>query len=103
MANVELRTAEELAKPIYNYFIAYGVDPRETDVATIEKLMQAKNRSPDDGMYGKRLKKLFSDAREIMINDRAYDAGKQTYSVAGARAREAEAARRFKLKEAGNQ
>ncbi len=102
MAQVSpFRTPEELKNPEYNYFIAFKIDLSETDKGKIDAKIKTVTGSPKGDILTRRLIELKTDAIEIMCNDSVYDASLGRYLPAhGGRAKEAAAAKDYKLKEA---
>lgn len=97
---VEIRSQIELSSASFNYFIALKLSASETNVKTIEKAISEIQGTSDDDVYGERLKKLVPDIIEVMVNDATYNNSSEQYEPkTGARKREAEAAKRFKLEE----
>ena len=99
MTNV--RTQTELSSANFNYFIVLKLGADTTNIKTIENaITEGIRSSTDDGAYGERLKALIPDMTEVMVCDATYDPEKEAYTPnTGARKREAEAAKRFKLGE----
>ena len=98
MTNV--RTQTELSSANFNYFIVLKLGADTTNTKTIENAIAEIRSSTDDDAYGERLKALFTDMTEVMVNDATYDPERRIYVPnTGARKREAEAAKRFKLSE----
>lgn len=94
---------DELNNPDLNYFLAFGISLTETNISMIEDSI----RKYVSSIRGKatvvqlRLKELKYDAIEIMCNDATYDESSGKYIPnSGARKREADAAKAFKLEEA---
>ncbi len=101
MADMNLRTNDELLLQDYNYYIFFKIEPNETDVAKIEKtILQERNKWTQGLPIQRRYKELYSDVTNVMINDVGFDPAKNTYSVPGARAKELANAKRLKLGEA---
>ena len=95
------RTPEELGNPEYNYFIAFKIDPKETDKSKIETRIKTALSSTSGTIVGRRLNELKNDVLEVMCNDSVFNSASGTYAVGkGGRAKEAAAAKTFKLKEA---
>lgn len=95
------RTPEELGNPEYNYFIAFKIDPKETDKSKIEARIKTALSSTSGTIAGRRLNELKNDVLEVMCNDSVFNSASGTYAVGkGGRAKEAAAAKTFKLKEA---
>ncbi len=100
MADISFRTAEELNDPAFNYFLAYKIDPNETDKAKIEPIIKKAMSDTKGGLESRRLLELKTDIMEIMCNDSTYNAQTGTYKPnSGGRAQEAKAAKKLKLKE----
>ncbi len=98
MTNV--RTQTELNSANFNYFIALKLDVDETNINKITNAIAEIRSSTDDDAYDERLKALVPDMTEVMVCDATYDPEKEAYTPnTGARKREAEAAKRFKLGE----
>ena len=67
------RTPEELKNPEYNYYLAYGIDPAEKDGAKINAAMATKKNGFTQGTpMQRRLKDLYAEAAEIMVNNPAW-------------------------------
>ena len=95
------RTPEELGNPEYNYFIAFKIDPKETDKSKIETRIKTALSSTSGTIVGRRLNELRNDVLEVMCNDSVFNSTSGTYAAGkGGRAKEAAAAKTFKLKEA---
>lgn len=95
------RTPEELGNPEYNYFIAFKIDLKETDKSKIETRIKTALSSTSGTIVGRRLNELKNDVLEVMCNDSVFNSASGTYAVGkGGRAKEAAAAKTFKLKEA---
>ena len=96
-----IRTADELKDSSYNYFIAFKIDLKETDKAKIESQIKKVLCDPKGSVQSRRLLELKNDIMEVMCNDSVYNPESGEYQPnAGGRAKEAEAAKAFKLKEA---
>ncbi len=96
-----IRTAEELKKSDFNYFIAFKIELNETDKTKIETKIKTVTSDPKGGVLSRRLLELKTDAMETMCNDSIYDPVTDKYKqAAGGRKKEAENAKAFKLKEA---
>lgn len=94
------RTAEELRDPLFNYFIAFKINLKETDVSKIEPQIKKILSDPKGSVQSRRLLELKTDILEIMCHDSVYDAASHSYRQnAGGRAKEAAAAKAVKLKE----
>jgi hypothetical protein len=64
-----LRTPDELNNQVYNYYLAYGIDPAEKDVKNIEKVMaQRKNSFTQGTVEQRKLKDLYAEAVKIMTD-----------------------------------
>ena len=101
MAEVILRTREELALADYNYYIFFRIPPTEKDVAKIEMaIKQEKNKWTQGLPHQRRYKELYTDVENVMLKDMSYDPATQSYSKPGARAAELAAAKKLKLKAA---
>ena len=102
MAQVQTqRTPEELGNPEYNYFIAFKIEPKETDKGKIETRIKTALSSTSGTIVGRRLNELKNDVLEVMCNDAVFNPASGTYAAGqGGRAKEAAAAKAFKLKEA---
>lgn len=99
MAN--FRTPEELSNPSFNYFIAFKIDLKETNVKNIEDTIKKALSSTAGGLQSRRLLELKDDILEIMVNDSVYEAQSGTYKKgAGGRKKESDQAKKFKLQEA---
>ena len=95
------RTPEELGNPEYNYFIAFKIDPKETDKSKIETRIKTALSSTSGTIVGRRLNELKNDVLEVMCNDSVFNSASGTYAAGkGGRAKEAAVAKTFKLKEA---
>ena len=96
-----IRTADELKDSSYNYFIAFKIDLQETDKAKIESQIKKVLCDPKGSVQSRRLLELKNDIMEVMCNDSVYNPESGEYQPnAGGRAKEAEAAKDFRLKEA---
>ena len=94
------RTPDELKNIELNYFIAFKVELGETDKTKIEAQIKRVLSDPKGGVFARRLLELKADAFEIMCNDAIYDSSTSTYIPGkGGRAKEAKAAKEFKLSE----
>ena len=101
MADIKLRTREELTLPDYNYYIFFKIEPNETDVAKIEKSISwERNKWTQGQPIQRRYKELYPDLENVMIKDLGYDPKTNSYSVTGARATELVNAKKIKLGEA---
>lgn len=101
MADIKLRTKEELLLPDYNYYIFFKIDPNEKDVAKIEKsILLERNKWTQGQPIQRRHKELYPDVENVMIKDLGYDPKTSSYSVSGARAAELANAKKIKLGEA---
>lgn len=97
------RTPEELKNLELNYFIAFKIELGETDKTKIEAQIKRVLSDPKGGVFARRLLELKADAFEVMCNDAIYDSSTGTYIPSkGSRAKEAKAAKEFKLKESVN-
>lgn len=100
------RTALELQNPDLNYYIAFKIEPKVTDVAKIDEAIKKKRNTfaKDQSVINSRLVELKEDIDQVMLNDAIYvvDAtGVGCYTPnSGGRKKEAEAAKLFSLKEA---
>lgn len=95
-----IRTADELRDPLFNYFIAFKINLKETDKTKIEPQIKKVLSDPKGSVQSRRLLELKNDILEIMCNDSVYDAQSNSYKQnAGGRAKEAKAAQQLKLKE----
>lgn len=95
------RTAEELSNMEYNYFIAFKVNPKDTNSAKIEAQIKMVASDAHGGLKARRLLELKNDAIEILCNDAIYDQNSGKYIPnKGGRAKEAAAAKKMKLHEA---
>ena len=100
MAQDVRRTADELTKPQLNYYLAFKVDPAETDQSKIETVIKKAMSSTSGDVFGRRLLELKTDILETMVNDAVFDAASGSYRPgAGGRKKEAAAAKEFKLDE----
>ena len=99
---IHFRTSEELNDSQLNYFIAYKIDLNETDPTKIEAQIRKVTSDPAGGVFVRRLLELKTDAIEIMCHDSILiNPSTAEYARGrGGRAREAQAAKQFKLKEA---
>ena len=96
-----IRTADELKDSSFNYFIAFKINIKETDKAKIESQIKRILNTVIGSIQSRRLLELKNDIMEIMCNDSVYNPESGEYQPnAGGRAKEAEAAKAFKLKEA---
>lgn len=101
MADIKLRTKEELLLPDYNYYIFFKIEPNEKDVAKIEKsILLERNKWTQGQPIQRRYKELYPDVENVMIKDLGYDPKTDSYSVSGARAAELANAKKIKLGEA---
>ena len=108
MAQVnKTRTAAELQNPDLNYFIAYRINPKETDVTKIEDAMKKKRNTfaSNQTNINNRLVELINDTNKIMLEDAtvdpASDPSNPQYIVKnGGRALEAQRAINFSYKNA---
>ena len=101
MADIKLRTKEELLLPDYNYYIFFKIEPNEKDVAKIEKsILLERNKWTQGQPIQRRYKELYPDVENVMIKDLGYDPKTNSYSVSGARATELANAKKIKLGEA---
>lgn len=101
MADIKLRTKEELLLPDYNYYIFFKIEPNEKDVAKIEKsILLERNKWTQGQPIQRRYKELYPDVENVMIKDLGYDPKTNSYSVSGARATELANAKKLKLDEA---
>lgn len=101
MADIKLRTREELLLPEYNYYIYFKIEPGETDVAKIESSIKLERNKWTQGQpIQRRYKELYPDVENVMIKDLGYDPKTNSYSVTGARATELVNAKKIKLGEA---
>lgn len=99
MAQVSLqRTPDELKNPELNYFIAFKIDIKETDKAKIEPKIKTELSKTGGTLVQRRLIELKHDIIEIMCNDAVFDGTKYTPN-SGARKKEAEVAKTFKIRE----
>ena len=97
---IPVRTAEELRDSSFNYFIAFKIDIKETDKAKIEPQIKKILGDPKGSVQSRRLNELKNDIMEVMCNDSVYNPANGAYQPnAGGRAKEAEAAKAFKLRE----
>lgn len=95
-----IRTADELRDPLFNYFIAFKINIKETDKTKIEPQIKKILSDPKGSVQSRRLLELKNDILEIMCNDSVFDAQANCYKQnAGGRAKEAKAAQQLKLKE----
>ena len=98
MADLKLRTAEELVLADYNYYIFFKIEPNEKDVEKIRNTINLERNKWTQGQpIQRRYKELYPDVENVMINDVGYDAAKGTYSVSGARQKELDNAKKLKL------
>ncbi|MBE6530018.1 MAG: hypothetical protein E7680_05415 [Ruminococcaceae bacterium] len=103
MAVSKIRTNEELQNPDLNYFIAFNIEPTETNVKKIEDALNEKRKSFTRTVTATstRLNELKDDINEIMLNDAVYGQasdGSFSYTPkSGGRKQEAEAAKKFYL------
>lgn len=105
-APTKTRTALELQNPNLNYYIAFKIDPKVTDVSKIDEAIKKKRNTfaKDQSVINSRLVELKEDIDQVMLHDATYavDAnGLGSYTQNnGGRKKEADAARRFYLQEA---
>lgn len=101
MAINAVRTADELRDISFNYFIAFKIDLKETDKTIIDPTIKKWLSVTKGDVYSRRLIELKTDILEIMVNDSVLDPATGTYKPnAGGRAKEAQAAKNLKIKEA---
>lgn len=101
MADIKLRTREELLLPDYNYYIFFKIEPNEKDVDKIEKsILLERNKWTQGQPIQRRYKELYPDVESVMIKDLGYDPKTNSYSISGARSLELANAKRIKLSEA---
>ncbi len=92
------RTEAELNDPAYNYFLAFKIDPKETNPINISNIIKKALNSTRGGIVARRLLELKNDILETMCNDAVYNPLLHTYRPnAGARAQEASAAKKLLL------
>ena len=96
MAKNEQRSREELSKPEFNYYIAFGIDPAEHDKTKIETKIKKVLCSTKGDITSRRLIELMTDILEIMVNDAVFDGAKYVPN-SGGRAKELERAKSIKL------
>lgn len=92
------RTAEELKNPDLNYFIAFKIDLKEIDKAKIEQKIKIELGKTGGSIVQRRLLELKDDIIQVMCNDAIFD-GASYKPNTGARKKEAETAKSFKIKE----
>ena len=102
MAKVnQFRTADELKDSTFNYFVAFKIKLNEIDKTKIEAQIKKILYDTSGSMLSRRLLELKNDSIEIMCEDAIYDSTNKVYRRnAGGRAKEAQAAKALKLKEA---
>lgn len=65
-----VRTKEELLRPEYNYYLAFGINPNEQDTSKIKNtILQKKNDWMSKGAIEGRYIELFSDIKQVMFQD----------------------------------
>ena len=90
------RTAEELKNPKFNYYIAFNIDLKESDKTKIEQKIKTELGNTKGTILQRRLIELKNDIFEVMLNDAVFDG--VTYNPGcGARQKEADTAKAFKL------
>ena len=93
------RTAEELKNSKFNYYIAFNIDLKESDKTKIEQKIKTELGKTTGTILQRRLNELKNDIFEVMLNDAVFDG--VTYNPGcGARQKESDTAREFKLNEA---
>ena len=98
MADIKLRTREELTLPDYNYYIFFKIEPNETDVAKIEKSISwERNKWTQGQPVQRRYKELYPDVINVMINNIGFDCATNGYTIDNARELELENAKKIKL------
>ena len=101
MADIKLRTKEELLLPDYNYYIFFKIEPNEKDVAKIEKaIIMERNKWTQGQPIQRRYKELFTDVESVMVKDLGFDPKTGSYTLSGARALELANAKKLKLDDA---
>lgn len=101
MAEIKVRTKEELLLTDYNYYVFFKIEPNEKDVAKIEKTINLERNKWTQGQpIQRRYKELYDDVVSVMIKDVGFNPSTGSYSVTGARAKELENAKKLKLGEA---
>lgn len=99
MAAVGLqRTPDELKNPDFNYYIAFKIDLNEVDKAKIEPIIKKALSNTGGSLTIRRLIELKNDIIQILCNDAVFD-GTNYQPNSGGRKKEAEAAKKFKIKE----
>ena len=100
----EIRKQQELDNPqVYNYYLAFKIDPNEKNAQKIEEAIKKQKSSWAQGNPNqRRYIALFQDIISVMVNDMGYDSKSDSYSVPGARAKELAAAKKFKLDTTAN-
>ena len=90
----EIRKQQELDNPqVYNYYLAFKIDPNEKNAQKIEEAIKKQKSSWAQGNPNqRRYIALFQDIISVMVNDMGYDSKSDSYSVPGARAKELAAA-----------
>ena len=96
MTKNEQRSREELSKPEFNYYIAFGIDPAEQDKTKIETKIKKALVSTMGNITSRRFIELRTDILEIMVNDAVFDGAKYVPN-SGGRAKELERAKSIKL------
>ncbi len=98
MADIKVRTREELLIPDYNYYIFFKIEPGEKDVAKIEKcILQERNKWTQGLPIQRRYKELLSDVENVMINNVGYDCVANGYTINNARELELENAKKIEI------
>lgn len=100
----EIRKQQELDNPqVYNYYLAFKIDPKEKNAQKIEEAIKKLKSSWAQGNPNqRRYIALFQDIINVMVNDMGYDPKSDSYSVSGARKKELDAAKKYKLDTTAN-
>ena len=98
MADVKIRTKEELLLPEYNYYIFFKIDPEEKDIEKIKLIINKEKNKWTQGLpIQRRYRELYADVENVMIKDIGFSYISNGYTIANARALELENAKRFKI------
>ena len=98
MADIKLRTREELLLPEFNYYIFFKIDPDEKNIENIEKYLLSERYKWTQGQpIQRRYKELWSDVENVMLNNIGYDCVANGYTISNARELELENAKKIKI------
>lgn len=101
--NKKIRSQVEMNNPDLNYFIAFKINTKETDVTKIKDALTKKRNTfaAQQTVINSRLVELKEDIDQIMLNDATYDPNTDSYAPnTGGRALEAQNAINFNFKRA---